>query len=385
MESPQKSLTLNGITTKNFIFIINALLMMGVSVYLTSHYYEAVYPEGLAGPKTLCDISSFFNCDTATFSKISNIAGVPISYFGIVVGLLFSITALMPSAALERTSSAVSKVNFLGCVVLFFFSLFVLGSLCPFCTAYYVLSGVAAWLLWKDGLNTWVPDVKTSALWGVLLLIGAGAFYSISAKKSENMSKMSESVVKQYRALADLGEPDQESPYKIHMATEKWMDAPIRMVIFSDFECPFCKVVSEQIPDFIRRYKNQINIQYMFYPLDNKCNPNMERPMHRNACDAAAVAACDAKAFPEVHDEIFANQARLGDGALQEIMKKHQLTNCIDNPELKATVIGTINQGTKYNLKSTPTIILNGKKIEGSIPSPQFFAIMDDILAQQEK
>jgi protein-disulfide isomerase len=66
-------------------------------------------------------------------------------------------------------------------------------------------------------------------------------------------------------------------------------------------------------------------------------------------------------------------------------MKKHNLTNCIDNPELKNQIITSINQGTKFNLKSTPTIILNGKKIEGSIPSPQFFAIMDDILATEGK
>ncbi len=376
---------MNGITGKNFLFIINSLFMMGISVYLTSHYYETVFPTALGGAKSLCDISSFFNCDTATFSKVSNIAGVPISYFGIIVGLLFAITALMPSLALEKTASAVSKYNFIGCVLLFLFSLIVLGSLCPFCTVYYVLSGIAAFLLWKHGADSWVPDMKTTALWGVILLIGAGIFYSTSAKKRDDQMKLSSSIVSQYRALPNLGEPDQESPFKIHMATEKWADAPIRMVVFSDFECPFCKVVSEQIPDFIRRYGDKINIQYMFYPLDNKCNPNMQNAMHRNACDAAAVAACDVKKFHEVHDEIFARQKELGSGALQDIMKKYNLTNCIDNPELKNQIITSINQGTKFNLKSTPTIILNGKKIEGSIPSPQFFAIMDDILATEGK
>ena len=111
----------------------------------------------------------------------------------------------------------------------------------------------------------------------------------------------------------------------------------------------------------------------------------MSQPMHRNACDAAAVAACDVKKFHTVHDEIFEKQRELGSGALQDIMKKHNLTNCIDNPDLTAQIITSINQGTQYNLKSTPTIILNGKKIEGSIPTPQFFAIMDDILATQGK
>lgn len=385
MENNQKSLTMNGITGTNFLFIINSFVMMGVSVYLTSHYYDTVFPTTLGGPKSLCDISSFLNCDTATFSKISNIAGVPIAYFGIVVGMLFSIAALMPSLALEKTASAVARVNLIGCVCLFLYSLIVLGSLCPYCTGYYVLSGIAAFLLWKYGVDSWIPDVKTTALWGVILLAGAGFFYSTTSKKKDDQSKISKSIVEQYRALPNLGEPDQESPYKIHMATQNWVDAPLRMVVFSDFECPFCKVVSEQLSDFIRKYGTQINIQYMFYPLDNKCNSSMTQPMHRNACDAAAVAACDPKKFHEVHDEIFAAQKELGSGALQDIMKKHQLTNCLDNPEINAKIVSSLNQGTKYNLKSTPTIILNGKKIEGTIPSPQFFAIMDDILATQGK
>ncbi len=385
MESQQKSLTLNGITTTNFIFIINALVMMGVSVYLTTHYYETIYPETLGGAKSLCDISSFFNCDTATYSKFSNIAGVPISIFGVIMGLLFSISALMPSLALEKTASALSKYNFIGCVILFLISLISLGSLCPFCTVYYVLSGLAAFLLWKYGVDTWTPDVKTTALWGVIALAGAGVFYGTSAKKEEAKNGMNKSVVAQFWSLPDLGDPDTESPFKIHMATPQWKDAPIRMTIFSDFECPFCKVVSEQIPDFVRHYKGQINIQYMFYPLDNKCNPNMNRPMHQNACDAAMVAACDAKAFPEVHDEIFAAQEKLGSGALQDIMKKHKLKDCLNNPALTTQVVTLINQGTKFNLKSTPTIILNGKKIEGSIPTPQFYAIMDSILEKQGK
>ncbi len=385
MESQQKSLTLNGITTTNFIFIINALVMMGVSVYLTSHYYETIYPETLGGAKSLCDISSFFNCDTATYSKFSNIAGVPISIFGVVMGLLFSITALMPSMALEKTASALSKFNFIGCVALFLISLISLGSLCPFCTVYYILSGIAAFLLWKYGVNTWKPDVKTTALWGVIALVAAGIFYGTSAKKEVAKNGMNKSVVAQFWGLPDLGETDIESPFKIHVGTPQWKDAPIRMTVFSDFECPFCKVVSEQIPDFVRRYKGQINIQYMFYPLDNKCNPNMNRPMHQHACDAAVVAACDAKAFPEVHDEIFANQDKLASGALSDIMKKHNLKDCLTRPELSTLVVTLINQGTKFNLKSTPTIILNGRKIEGSIPTPQFYAIMDSILEKQGK
>lgn len=379
----KKSLTLNGMSGMNFLFILNAAVMIGVSIYLTSHFYEVLYPTKLGGASTICNISNFFNCDAATYSKISNIAGVPISWFGIVVGLLFIFSSLMPSEALEKTASAVSKYNFIGCIALFIFSLGALGSLCPFCTAYYALSGIAFFLLWKKGINSWVPDVKVAGLWAVLLIAGSGFFYMTTKEKEDLNVKLSASIVSQFAGLADNGDPDVESPYKIHKATEKFSDAPIRITVFSDFQCPFCKMVAEQMPELVRRYPNQINVQYMFYPLDAKCNSNLKGRMHESACDAAFLAACSPEKFPELHDEIFSNQGKLSEGSvLTDLAKKYGLQNCVTE-EIKNKVIESINQGTKYNLKSTPTIIVNGKKIEGTIPNRQFFAIFDDILSKK--
>jgi protein-disulfide isomerase len=248
---------------------------------------------------------------------------------------------------------------------------------------YYFLSGIAAYLLWKHGIDSWKPDIKVSAFWGILLLGGSFFMYKTTSEKETVSAKVNENIVEQFKNLPSLGEPDIESPYKIHMAKSNWTDAPIRITIFSDFECPFCKVVAEQIPQLVRRYPDKINIQYMFYPLDAKCNSNVKGRFHDNACDAAMIAACDANKFHEVHDEIFANQDKLDQGILTSIAEKHQLKNCLENAELKNKVIETINQGTKFNLKSTPTIIVNGKKIEGTIPNNQFFAIFESILKEK--
>ncbi len=382
---PKKSLTMNGITGINFLYIINAAVMVGVSIYLTTHFYDTLYPTKLGGASTLCDISNFFNCDTATYSKISNIAGIPISFFGIIMGLLFLFSALMPSYEMERTASVLSKFNFFGCVALFLFSIIALGSLCPFCTVYYVLSGLAAYLLWKYGEKTWKPDFKTLGVWGGIVLLGSFFMYQTTAKKEADKSTLNASIVAQFRGLANLGDPTQESPYKVHMATPTFAESPIRVTVYSDFQCPFCKTVSEQLPDFIRRYGSKISIQYMFYPLDSSCNPNVKHAMHPFACSAAMIAACDPAKFGDVHDEIFANQEKLGPDYLGTLAKKHGLTNCLENPEIKNKVITAINSAEQFSLKSTPTIIVNGRKIEGSIPSNQFFAIFDDILAGNVK
>ena len=379
----KKGLTLNGMTGMNFLFILNAVAMIGVSIYLTTHFYNTLYPTTLGGQGSLCDLSSFFNCDAATYSKASNLMGIPTSFFGIVMGVIFLFTSLMPSENAEKTASALSKYNFIGCLVLFLFSLIVLGSLCPFCTVYYVLSGLAAYLLWKGGINSWVPDMKGVVAWGVILIAGGVGFSQYTSSKEKLKSDLNKSIVNQFRALPVIGEPAVESPYKIHMATKNFADAPIRIAVFSDFECPFCKVVAEQMPEFTRRYGDKINIQYFFYPLDAKCNSNVKSRMHENACDAAMISACDEKKFLEVHDEIFEKQGQLKGGGLMEIARKHGLENCI-NDENKNKVIALINAASQFNLRSTPTIIVNGKKIEGSIPSNQFFAIFDDILEGQK-
>jgi predicted DsbA family dithiol-disulfide isomerase len=160
--------------------------------------------------------------------------------------------------------------------------------------------------------------------------------------------------------------------------------APIRLTIFSDFQCPFCKIVSEQMPKLIRRFKDQIAIQYIFYPLDSSCNSAVKHRMHDKACQAAMVASCKPELFHQVHDEIFSVQDQLATGALEKIAAKYGLTDCLKSEEAKNKVITSINQASQYEIQSTPTLILNGKKIEGSIVDSQFEAIFQSIIADKK-
>lgn len=377
----KRSITLNGMTGLNFLSVLNALGMIIVSIYLTSHFYDTLFPTQLGGSSTICNISNFFNCDAATYSPAASLFGIPTSFFGIIMGFVILVASIMPSQKMEQTVSALTKYNFIGCLVLFVYSLIILGSLCPLCSIYYVLSGIAFFLFSKMGQNSWKPDTKITLIWAVIVIVGGIFFNQHTAKQSNTKSRLNASIVNQYKSLADLGDPTVESPYKIHMATEKFSDSPIRITIFSDFECPFCKVVSDQIHEIIRRYPKSVSIQYMFYPLDHKCNSNVKSRFHESACDAAYIAACDEKKFVEIHDEIFANQTTIA-SSLKKIAEKHGVTNCFENEEVKNKIITSINAATQFNLKSTPTIIVNGKKIEGTIPNGQFFAIFEHILSE---
>ncbi|MBC7713224.1 MAG: thioredoxin domain-containing protein [Rhizobacter sp.] len=367
------------INTTIAVFLLSAC-MIGFSIYLTGHYFDLKFPTGIESG-SLCNISSFFNCDKTTLSPASNIGGVPISLFGIIVGALTMIGMFVKNENYEKTVYSMLILNFVGCVVLFCYSLFILGGLCPFCTLYYIASGLTLLIFYKKSAS-YFPHFPIVVTFAGIVLVAAFAMRMNINSKLETVNAVSNDLIKQYYGLPNLGAPNVPSEFKIATA----VNAPIKMQIFSDFECPACRALSELMPQILLRYGGKIDISYYFYPLDNTCNPSMERAMHQYACKAAYTAVCESAAgkdFGLVHDEIFHNQERLEE-FLNETIKKDKLEKCVADPATKTKVVSLITAANPFNIKSTPTFILNGVKIEGVLPSDQLFAIMDEILKRSQ-
>lgn len=360
------------------LFVLSAL-MIGFSIYLTGHYFELKFPTGLASG-SLCNLNSFFNCDKTTLSAASNIGGVPISLFGIVIGALTMIGLFFKNENYEKTVYFTLMLNMVGCILLFLYSLIGLGGLCPFCTLYYIASGLALWMFYKQS-PSYSPNPAFLVIFAVIFLVVGFLAKMNVTKKTESMVAVSNDLINQYYALPNLGAPTPASEFKIATAD----NAPIKMQIFSDFECPACRALSEMMPQILLRYGGKIDIQYFFYPLDNACNPSMQNGMHRFACKAAYYSVCmPTKDFGVVHDEIFHNQERISD-FLDEAIKKNKVEACIADPKTKEKVQAIIAASTPFNIRSTPSFLLNGVKIEGVLPADQLFAIMDEILKRSQK
>lgn len=74
------------------------------------HFFNANYPNSIYGG-SFCDINAFFNCNSSAFSSISQVAGVPLGYFGLIVGGLVCLGAVFPSPAFERTNKSIALLN----------------------------------------------------------------------------------------------------------------------------------------------------------------------------------------------------------------------------------------------------------------------------------
>ena len=135
----ERSIIKNGTVNTHIVLIVLTLLTTGVTIYLTKHFFDVRFPTGLGGA-SLCDINSFLNCDAATHSNISNIFGVPIAVFGLLISIFVLSNYIFKSLKIEGSLYNILAANLVGCIILFIYSIVVLGSLCPFCTVYYILS-----------------------------------------------------------------------------------------------------------------------------------------------------------------------------------------------------------------------------------------------------
>ncbi len=381
----RRTLTTNGLSVSNMILIFLNLVGIGVTIYLTNHYFNVHYPSQGLTDTSGCDFNSFFNCDAATFSPISSFKGVPLAIFGLAMHVIFLIGSLVGKESFESTNKSLSLLNAIGCLLLFVYSLVALGSLCPYCTVYYILSWAIFYMFWRKSDLPFASISPVPALVAFLTMGAfAGATYKIASGKIADQESIASQIIEQYYGLPNLGKPEFVSPFTIAKSFENIDDAPIWIAKFSDFQCPFCMRVAKQLETFAKKYAGKINIYYYPYPLSNLCNSNLKSSFHKHACQAARVAMCNPSKFHTVHDEIFANQNGIDAKFLGSLQASHGLNDC-DSDQSKDLLSRLIRQGDAYKVKSTPTLIVNGVKIEGALPDVQFFKLFDEIIKRSEK
>jgi protein-disulfide isomerase/uncharacterized membrane protein len=374
----KKSLTSQGLSLVNAALAVLSLAIICVSLYLIKHFFDANFPESLdAASSALCSISSFLNCDSATYSPMAHFFGVPTGVFGLVFGICILIGVFSNSEKMEQQNKLLSIINGAGCLVFLAYSVVVLKTLCPFCTVYYVLSWIVLGIYWTQSKLPLGIQIFHGG-WQILVLALFGGIFSYNYHNSKNhQDKISEKIIAEFNRLADLGSPKIASPYFIN----KTEQAPkVTISIFSDFQCPYCKKISDQMHEIARRFKQDLQIDYYFFPLDPSCNPEVKSNIHGLACAAAQIASCDSNKFLTVHDEIFADQANLSDQVLSSIKEKNGITTCPPQEEFLTLMQGHVEVAKSYNVKSTPTFILNGRKIEGLVPSNHLSALISHLI-----
>jgi protein-disulfide isomerase/uncharacterized membrane protein len=373
------------------------LLGVGVSVYLTQHYYEV--RNGSAGFQSLCNLSSRINCDAVAASKYAELLpGMPLSSFAAGWFLAVLIIALVARNAFWRRDSlrallALTAVGSALSLVYLAIMATVLHTYCLFCLVTDAISFVALGLvlsLKPEGIKLHKPDLsKWKTFAGIA---AAGLIVAVAGLRVLDSGEVSASQVR------DEVKSVLESPVIAVNSGPEFpsigpASAPVTIVEFSDFQCPFCRLGAFSLNAVQERYPTQVRVVFRNFPLDQACNRKVERLMHEHACEAAKTALCAFKQgkFEPVYRAFFQNQESFASGPAGTVLKlaegagvdPAQLQGCLGSPEVSSLVSRDIEEAINLGVGSTPTIFVNGHRIDSGVKPPVVMnRIVEAMLAQ---
>ncbi len=156
------------------------------------------------------------------------------------------------------------------------------------------------------------------------------------------------------------------------------VNAPVEIVEFSDFQCPFCFRAHPTVQRVLTTYGNKIRFVYRNYPL----------PSHPDARPAAEAAQCanEQGKFWEYHDRLFADQSKLDDDDLKASaaalgMDAAKFNACVDSHKYKAAIDADLQAGNEAGVNGTPAFFINGRMLSGAQPYDEFKKVIDEELA----
>ena len=165
-------------------------------------------------------------------------------------------------------------------------------------------------------------------------------------------------------------------------------NAPVTIVEFSDYQCPFCDKGAKTVKELYQKYPNDVRIVFKNYPL----------PFHQQAPDAsrAALAAGEQGKYWEMHDKLFGNfknfKANASDmkgyaaGFAQELgLDVEKFKRDFDKPEFGQMIEADKQLGAKIGVQGTPHFFINGVRLSGAQPIEKFEEVFKAELAEAQK
>jgi protein-disulfide isomerase len=172
-------------------------------------------------------------------------------------------------------------------------------------------------------------------------------------------------------------------PYRVDVTTQGFPyrgpeDAPVVIVEFSDFECPYCRQTLPVLEQIQEDYAGQIRFVYRQFPLSD---------IHPRAQKAAEASLCadEQGRFWDMHDLLFADPIELEVASLKVKaetlgLNRQTFDACLDSGKYQGRVAEEIREGFSLGVNGTPTVIINGRPLTGAQPYEAYASVIDEEL-----
>ncbi len=393
-------MTLSEKQKRTSYLVVGALLLSVVlHSYLAYQHYNLYF--SLSPTSSICNVNAIFDCDSVNVSPYSKLLGFPLALWGAVTNAILLIMFLMYWLSLEkdlllgRMVKLLSVGVFGASLVMGIISVTSMSVYCLFCIGAYILSIVQLYAIFRTVPGSWlshlVGDVqlwltKNRGALGcwlaiplVVWLVDAMAWRSfgkrITANIEESVHFWERGRVLQMDTTGALKRGDEGGAMQI--------------VEFADFLCPHCMMASKSVKLFLKSHPD-VGYQFLVFPLDGSCNPEMSRSVEL-PCELAKATLCASGMGRgwEFHDSFFEQQSNLRSmESVQEAIAKLVQTHGLNEEELRTCMMGeevltTIRRQTKEatlaGLQGTPFFVINGKVLSAHHLLPTLDAVYRSI------
>jgi len=173
--------------------------------------------------------------------------------------------------------------------------------------------------------------------------------------------------------------PFYRAPIDLAGAPSKGPDgAPVTIVEFSDFHCPYCRGVQSTLDQLLAKYPTQVRLVYKHFPLDDR------HPQARRVAEASWCAQRQNK-FWEFHDAVYASTPDGSESMISGLATKAGLDmkafgECLSSGKASSMVQTQIDEGGHYGVDGTPGFFVNGRFLSGAVPLATFTQVVDEEL-----
>jgi protein-disulfide isomerase len=251
--------------------------------------------------------------------------------------------------------------------------------------------GIPVDKLYEKEVDSKVPDPSEAELKGYYLAL-KNQIHEPFDKIEPQLSKVVKAMeVKQarekyadsLRANADVTILLQPPPVEVGpndpARTRGNPDAPITIVEFGDYQCPFCSQAESTLTDLFKKYNGKLKLAFRDFPLSSI------HPFAQEAAEASRCAEAQGKFWP-MHDAIYANQSKLTEADLIQTagslgVDQKSFAACLKSGAYQAAIQQDIEAGERAGVTGTPAFFINGRFVDGAVPEAQFEQIIDSELA----
>ncbi len=391
--------------TRTLLIALAAASAAGVVFSGLLYYSSAEIAAGITRT-SLCTVGDSMSCAPALSSKWGSLFGIPLpawsgAYYFAILGGLLGVYFTEPSERdrelrpLVRFVAITYGLSVVSSVFLGYIAFIVLPMPCPFCIGLYVVNvlGLGLGIALKPdlggifkGLGASFKEqvgsgvVRSSVAVFVIALALSAASYSWTANRIRSASQESQRERGQ-EAADNLGEEDVVQLDTTGLPRLGPVDAPVVIVEFSDFECPFCSRFASEMHQVHLAYPEDVVIYFSHFPLDASCNP-ASGTMHPSACLGARATVC-AQAqnkFWEMHDAVFGffamrqeqrSRSPLSEAALLKMagemgLNPEAFLACMGDAVSSEQLTEQIRKGLAAGITSTPAWFINGHRRKGA-------------------